>query len=58
MADFDKITSDFYTILGAEAKDGEDPQAVWEEDQTKVMSKGLTPEQFAQELADLTVPGK
>lgn len=58
LKDFDVITKDFYTILGAEAAEGKDPRTVWEEDQVKVMSKGLTPEEFTDELAELTVPGK
>lgn len=44
----------FYSILGYLAKDGESPTNVWQEDQTKVFSGGLTPEKFTDELEKLT----
>ena len=53
IADFDIITESFYTILGLRAKEGENPRKVWEEDQTKVLSGGLSPQEFLDTLASM-----
>lgn len=53
IADFDIMTESFYTILGIRAKEGENPRKVWEEDQTKVLSGGLTAEEFLETLASM-----
>lgn len=58
LKNYDVITGDFYTILGSEAAEGQDPRTIWEEDHTKVFSGGLTPKEFLDELAAMTVLGK
>jgi len=54
IAQFDFQTESFYTILGNQQLEGENPRQVWEEDQTKVMSKGISPQEFLDTLASMT----
>ena len=50
IAQYDYQAPSFYDILGRRQKEGENPRQVWEEDQTKVMSRGLTPQAFLDSL--------
>lgn len=50
ISDFDEMVESYYTILGEQQLESENPRKVWEEDQTKVMSKGLTAQEFTDEL--------
>lgn len=54
IAKFDVQTESFYSILGYLEKEGESPRNIWEEDQTKVFSGGLTPKEFTDQLEALT----
>lgn len=54
IAQFDIQTESYYNILGYLEKEGESPRNVWEEDQTKVFTKGMTAQEFTDELAALT----
>lgn len=56
IAKFDKQVESYYSILGYEADPDSDesPTNVWEQDQTKVFSRDLTPQEFVDELAELT----
>lgn len=53
IAQYDVQVESFYTILGNQALDGENPRKVWEEDQPKVMSKGVTAADFLDTLASM-----
>ncbi|WP_343246329.1 sugar ABC transporter substrate-binding protein [Diplocloster hominis] len=53
IARFDKQVESYYSILGYLEGDGESPRNIWEEDQTKVFSGGLTPQEFTDELQAL-----
>ncbi len=50
IADFDVVAESFYTILGEREKPGESPRKVWEEDQTKIFTGGITVQEFLDEL--------
>lgn len=51
---YDLIAPSYYDILGKMAKPGgESPNKVWEEDQPKVFSGGLTPQEFTDSLQEL-----
>jgi len=50
---FDIMTESWYNILVAQAADGEAPGQVWEEDQTKVFSNGITVEDFLNDLQSM-----
>ena len=54
IAQYDIQTESYYSILGYLEAEGESPRNVWEEDQTKVFSGGLTPQQFTDALEALT----
>lgn len=54
IAQYDVQTESYYSILGYLEADGESPRNVWEEDQTKVFSGGLTPQEFTDSLEALT----
>lgn len=54
IAQFDVQTASYYDILGKMQAEGQNPRKVWEEDQTKVMSKGLTPQKFVDTLESMT----
>lgn len=47
---FDMTSMNFYSVMTAMAAEGENPTKVWEEDQAKVMSKAMTPQEFFDEL--------
>jgi len=51
---FDVMTESWYNIIVRSAKPGEAPGSVWEEDQTKIFSGGITVEAFLDEIASLT----
>jgi len=53
IAAFDVMTESWYNIMVAQAAEGQAPGQVWEEDQTKVFSGGLTVEDFLNELQEL-----
>lgn len=53
IAKFDIMLESWYNMLVAQAAEGEAPGQVWEEDQTKVWSGGLTPQQLMDELQEL-----
>ena len=53
IAKFDKQVESYYSILGYLEGTGESPRNIWEEDQTKVFSGGLTPQEFTDELQAL-----
>lgn len=53
IAQFDVMTESWYNILVAQAADGEAPGQVWEEDQTKVFSKGITVTDFLNDLQSM-----
>lgn len=53
IAKFDVMTESWYNILVAQAAEGEAPGQVWEEDQTKVFSGGLTVQEFLDELQQM-----
>ncbi len=50
---FDVMTESWYNIIVAQAAEGEAPGQVWEEDQTKVFSKGLTVQEFLDDLQSM-----
>ena len=50
---FDIMTESWYNILVAQAADGEAPGQVWEEDQAKVFSNGISVEDFLNELQEM-----
>ncbi len=50
---FDVMTESWYNIMVAQAAEGEAPGQVWEEDQTKVFSKGLTVQEFLDDLQSM-----
>ena len=50
---FDVMTESWYNIMVAQAAEGEAPGQVWEEDQTKVFSKGLTAQEFLDDLQSM-----
>ncbi len=50
---FDVMTESWYNIMVQNAKDGEAPGTVWEEDQPKVFSGGITVEAFLNELQEM-----
>ena len=50
---FDVMTESWYNIMVAQAAEGEAPGQVWEEDQTKVFSKGLTVKEFLDDLQSM-----
>lgn len=54
MADFDVQTESYYSILGYLEGDGESPRNVWEEDQCKIFTGGISVQDFVDELEDLT----
>ena len=54
IAQFDIQTASYYDILGKLQAEGQNPRQVWEEDQTKVMSKGITPQEFVDTLESMT----
>jgi len=54
IADYDVMAPSFYDILGKLAAEGENPGKVWEEDQAKVMSKGISVKDFLDSLASMT----
>lgn len=54
IAQYDVQVESYYSILGYLEKEGESPRNVWEEDQAKVFSGGLTAQEFTDELAALT----
>lgn len=54
IAEYDVMTESYYTILGAEAAEGENPGQAWEEDQTKVFSGGISVRDFVDMLASMT----
>lgn len=54
IAQYDVQTESYYSILGYLEAEGESPRNIWEEDQTKVFSGGLTPQEFTDELEALT----
>jgi raffinose/stachyose/melibiose transport system substrate-binding protein len=53
IAQFDVQTESFYSILGYLEGDGESPRNIWEEDQTKIFTGGLTVQEFTDELQEL-----
>ena len=53
IAKFDIMLESWYNMLVAQAAEGEAPGQVWEEDQTKVWSGGLTAQQLMDELQEL-----
>lgn len=53
IADFDVQTESYYSILGYLEGDGESPRNVWEEDQCKIFSGGLSVQEFVDELQAL-----
>lgn len=50
----DVVAASFYTILGDMAAPDQNPRKVWEEDQTKVMSKGVSVDEFLNTLESMT----
>ncbi len=54
MADFDVQTESFYSILGYLEGEGESPRNVWEEDQCKIYTGGISVQDFVDELEALT----
>lgn len=54
IAQYDVQALSYYDILGKLEAEGENPRKVWEEDQTKVMSKGITPQEFVDMLESMT----
>lgn len=54
IAQFDIQTASYYDILGKLQAEGQNPRQVWEEDQTKVMAKGITPQKFVDTLESMT----
>lgn len=50
---FDVMTESWYNIMVQNAKEDEAPGTVWEEDQTKIFSGGITVEDFLNELQEL-----
>jgi raffinose/stachyose/melibiose transport system substrate-binding protein len=54
IAQFDVQAASYYDILGKLQAEGQNPRKVWEEDQTKVMSKGITPKAFVDTLESMT----
>lgn len=54
VADYDVMAASFYNILGDLAAADENPRKVWEEDQTKVMSDGISVKDFLDSLASMT----
>ena len=50
---FDVMTESWYNIMVAQAAEGEAPGQVWEEDQTKVFSKGITVKEFLDDLQSM-----
>ena len=55
IAQYDLQVESFYTILGNQTLEGENPRKVWEEDQTLVCSKGITVKEFLDTLASMCV---
>ena len=55
IAQYDVMAESFYNILGEEQMEGENPRKVWEEDQTKVLSGGITPQAFTDDLQSMLV---
>jgi raffinose/stachyose/melibiose transport system substrate-binding protein len=56
ISQFDVMVESYYNILGNQAADGENPRKVWEETQTNVMSKGITPQAFTDDLQSMMKP--
>lgn len=54
IAQYDIQTASYYDILGKLQAEGQNPRKVWEEDQTKVMSKGITTKAFVDTLESMT----
>ena len=54
IAQYDVQTESYYNKLGYLEADGESPRNVREEEQTKVFSGGLTPQEFTDSLEALT----
>ena len=54
IAQFDIQTVSYYDILGKLQAEGQNPRQVWEEDQTKVMAKAITPQEFVDTLESMT----
>ena len=53
ISSFDVMTESCYNILVAQAAEGEAPGQVWEEDQAKVFSKGITVTDFLNDLQSM-----
>lgn len=51
---YDVLTESYYSILGYLEGEGESPRNVWEEDQCKLFSGGMTVQDFVDELEALT----
>ncbi|MDO5423210.1 MAG: extracellular solute-binding protein [Eubacteriales bacterium] len=54
IADFDVQTESYYSILGYLEGDGESPRNIWEEDQCKIFTNGISVQDFVDELEALT----
>ncbi len=54
IAQFDVQTASYYDILGRLQAEGQNPRQVWEEDQTKVTAKAITPKEFVDTLESMT----
>lgn len=54
IADFDVQTESYYSILGYLEGEGESPRNVWEEDQCKIFTGGISVQDFVDELEALT----
>ena len=54
IADFDVQTESYYSILGYLEGEGESPRNVWEEDQCKILTGGISVQDFVDELEALT----
>ena len=55
---YDVWALSFHTIMTQQALEGQKPGTVWEEDQPKVLTKGITAEEFLDSIATMCRPAK